>query len=258
MLDLALDLFNDMKTDGIKQNFVTFDTMIRGLCSEGRIEDGFSILELMEETKEGSKGHISPYNSIIYGLFKQNRFDEAAEFLTKMGKLFPRAVDRSMTIIQHCNEGAIEDAKKVYDKMIDEGGIPSILVYNSLVHGFSQHGSIRDAVELINEMIGNNSFPIASTFNAIIIGFCRQGKIESALKFMEDITARGCEPNTETYCPLIDVLCTKGDLQKALQVFLEMVEKGILPDQFIWKSLLLSSSLQKNIGKNVFNIDYLL
>jgi pentatricopeptide repeat protein len=75
---------------------------------------------------------------------------------------------------------------------------------------------------------------------------------------MEDITARGCEPNTETYSPLIDVLCTKGDLQKALQVFLEMVEKGILPDQFIWKSLLLSLSLQKNISKNVSNIDYLL
>ncbi|GAU28108.1 hypothetical protein TSUD_223490 [Trifolium subterraneum] len=258
MLELALDLFNDMKTDGIKQNFVTYDTMIRGLCSEGRIEDGFSILELMEETKEGSKGHISPYNSIIYGLFKQSRFDEAAEFLTKMGKLFPRAVDRSMTILQHCKEGSIEDATKVYDKMIDEGGIPSILVYNSLVHGFSQHGSIREAVELINEMIGNNCFPIASTFNAVIVGFCRQGKLESALKFIEDITARGCEPNTETYSPLIDVLCRKGDLQKALQVFLEMVEKGILPDQFIWKSLLLSLSLQKNFSKIVSNIDCLL
>lgn len=258
MLDLALDLFNDMKTDGINRNFVTFDTMIRGLCSEGRIEDGFSILELMEETKEGSKGHISPYNSIIYGLFKQNRFDEASEFLAKMGKLFPRAVDRSMTIIQKCKEGAIEDAKNIYDKMIDEGGIPSILVYNSLVHGFSQHGSIREAVELINEMISNNCFPIASTFNAIITEFCEQGKIESALKFMEDITARGCVPNTETYSPLIDVLCRKGDIQKALQVFLEMVEKGILPDQCIWKSLLLSLSLQNNFNKNVSNIDYLL
>lgn len=259
MLDLALDLFNDMKTDGIKRNFVTFDAMIRGLCSEGRIEDGFSILELMEETKEGSRGHINPYNSIIYGLFKQNRFDEATEFLTKMGKLFPRAVDRSMTILQHCKEGStIEEAKRVYDKMVEEGGIPSILVYNCLVHSFSEQGSIRDAIELINEMIANNCFPVASTFNAIITGFCREGKIESALKFMEDITARGCVPNTETYSTLIDVLCRKGELQKALQIFLEMVEKGILPNHFIWKTLLLTLSLQKNFSKNMSNIDYLL
>ncbi|QCD91214.1 pentatricopeptide repeat-containing protein At2g17525, mitochondrial [Vigna unguiculata] len=233
MLDLALDLFNDMKIDGIQWNFVTFDSLIRGLCSEGRIEDGFSILELMEESKEGSKGRISPYNSIIYGLFKQNRFDEAAEFLTKMGNMFPRAVDRSQKILEHCKKGSIEDAKRVYDEMTDEGGIPSILVYNCLVHGFSQQGSIREAVELMNEMIAHNCFPIPSTFNAVITEFCRQGKVENALKLVEDITSRGCAPNTETYSPLIDVLCRKGDLQKSMQVFREMVDKGILPDPFI-------------------------
>ncbi|XP_027362171.1 pentatricopeptide repeat-containing protein At2g17525, mitochondrial [Abrus precatorius] len=258
MLDLALDLFNDMKTDGIKWNFVTFDTMIRGLCLEGRTEDGFSILELMEESKEGSRGHISPYNSIIYGLFKQNRFDEAAEFLTKMGKMFPRAVGRSLRILEHYKEGTVEDAKRVYDQMIDEGGIPSILVYNCLVHGFSQEGSVREAVELMNEMIANNCFPIPSTFNAIITEFYKQGKVESALKLVEDITARGCVPNTETYSPLIDALCRKGELQKAMQVFLEMVEKGILPDLFIWNSLLQSLSQEKYLSKNMLNIDDIL
>ena len=259
MLDLALNLFNDMKTDGIKWNFNTFDTIIRGLCLEGRIEDGFMILELMEESKEGSRGHISPYNSIIYGLFKQNRFVEAVEFLKKLGKLFPRAVDRSLTILGHCKQGTIEDAKRVYDQMINEGGIPSILVYDRLVRAFSKDGSVREAVELMNEMIANNCFPIPSTFNAIITGFCRQGKVESALKFMEDITTRGCGPNTETYSPLIDVLCRKGDLQKALQLLLEMVESDILPDHFIWNSLLCSLSQEIYFkSKNVLNIDDLL
>ncbi|KAL4338083.1 hypothetical protein AHAS_Ahas12G0174700 [Arachis hypogaea] len=223
MLDLALDLFNDMKTDGIRWNFATFDTIIRGLCSKGRIDEGFSILELMEESKEGSGGHISPYNSIIYGLFKQNRFDEAVEFLTKLGKMFPRAVDRSMTIFEHCKQGSIDDAKRVYDQMIDEGGVPSILVYDCLVHRLSENSCVREAVELMNEMIANNCFPVPSTFNAIIAGFCRQEKVESALKFMEDITARECETNAETYGPLINVTCKKGDLQKALQLFLEMI-----------------------------------
>ncbi|KAK7309417.1 hypothetical protein RJT34_06126 [Clitoria ternatea] len=258
LLDLALNLFNDMKTDGLKWNFVTFDTIIRGLCSEGRIEDGFSILELMEESKEGSRGHISPYNSIIYGLCKQNHFDEAADFLTKMGNLFPRAVNRSLRILEHCKEGTIEDAKRLYDQMIDEGGIPSILVYNCIVHGLSQQGSVREAVELMNEMITNNCFPIPSTFNAIITEFCRQGKVECALKLVEDITARGCVLTTETYSPLIDVLCRKGDLQKAMQVFIDMLEKGILPGLVIWNSLLLSPSQEKNFSKNMLNIDEIL
>uniref|UniRef100_A0A2N9FNU2 Pentacotripeptide-repeat region of PRORP domain-containing protein n=1 Tax=Fagus sylvatica TaxID=28930 RepID=A0A2N9FNU2_FAGSY len=69
MLDLALDLFNEMKTDGINWNFVTYDTLIkRFVCSGGRVEDGFKILEIMEDSKEGSGGRLSPYDSVLYGL----------------------------------------------------------------------------------------------------------------------------------------------------------------------------------------------
>jgi pentatricopeptide repeat protein len=57
MLDLAL---------------VTYDTLIKALCLGGRMEDGFKILELMEESKAGSGSRISPYNSLLYGLYKEN------------------------------------------------------------------------------------------------------------------------------------------------------------------------------------------
>ncbi|KAI4327853.1 hypothetical protein L6164_020265 [Bauhinia variegata] len=208
----------------------------------------------MEDSKEGSRGRISPYNSIVYGLFKQNRLDEAVEFLKKMGKLFPKAVDRSLTILRHCNEGAIEDAKRIYYQMLNEGGVPSILVYDGLVCRFSGEGCVREAIELMNVMVVNNCFPTASIFNAIISGFCGQGKVDSALKFKEDIVTRGGVPNTESYSPLIDALCRKGDLQKALLLLMEMIEKGILPDPFLWNSLLLGLSQENSYFecKNMF------
>ncbi|KAJ7953234.1 Pentatricopeptide repeat-containing protein [Quillaja saponaria] len=257
MLDLALDLFNDMKTDGIKWNFITYDTIIRGLCSGGRTEDGFKILVLMEDSKEGSGGRASPYNSVLYGLYKENRIDDALEFLTNMGKLFPRTVDRSLRIFGYCNNGDIEDAKRVYDQMIGEGGVPSILVYDCLIHRFSQEGFLREAVELMNEMMSINCFPVPSTFNTVIKGFCRQGKVESALKFMEDIIGRGCLPDTGSYSHLVDALCRKGDLDKALDLFVKMLENGILPDSCIWTSLLLylSQEISCSGSKNIFHVD---
>ncbi|KAG5077019.1 hypothetical protein JHK82_055714 [Glycine max] len=66
----------------------------------------------MEESKEGSRGKINPYNSIIYGLLKQNRFDDTGEFLKKTGDLFPRAVNRSLMILEHYKKGSIEDAER--------------------------------------------------------------------------------------------------------------------------------------------------
>ena len=81
----------------------------------GRIKDGFKILELMEESKKGSGGRISPYNSgVLYGLYKENRLEESLEFLSRMQSLFPRAVDRSLRILEFCEEDRVEDAKTVY------------------------------------------------------------------------------------------------------------------------------------------------
>ncbi|KAF9682116.1 hypothetical protein SADUNF_Sadunf05G0074800 [Salix dunnii] len=223
MLGSALDMFNDMKTDGINCNFVIFDTLIRGLFSRGRIEDGFKILELMEETRGGCGGSISPYNSVLYGLYRKNMFNEALEFLMKMENLFPRAVDRSMRILGFCEEGAIQEAKRVYDQMNSEGGVPSALVYDCLIHGFCQEG---------------------------------RGKDGSALKLLEDMVGRGCEPDTGSYRPLIDALCRKRSFEKAASLLLQMVENGITPDYLIWNSLshCLSQQTIWLEGKNMFRV----
>ncbi|XVF16041.1 hypothetical protein REPUB_Repub09cG0207400 [Reevesia pubescens] len=160
VLDSALDMFNEMKTDGISWNFVTYDTLIKGLCSAERMEDGFKILVLMEE---------------------ENHLEEAFEFLFKMQNLFPSAVDRSLRILEFCDEGKVEDAKRVYDQMSGEGGNPGVLVYDCLICGFCLKSCVRQAVGLMNELVGCGYFPVASTFNAIISGFCTHGKRGSAL-----------------------------------------------------------------------------
>ncbi|PQQ00799.1 pentatricopeptide repeat-containing protein [Prunus yedoensis var. nudiflora] len=260
MLDMALDLFNDMKTDGINWNFVTYDTLIRYLCSGGRTKEGFEILELMNERKGGSLGQISPYNSVLYGLYKEHRLDEALEFLTNMGKLFPRAVDRSLRILGFCEEGATENAKRVYNQIIMERGVPSVFIYDCLIHRYCKEGCIREAFELLNEMIAHGYFPLALTFNSLISGFCEQGKVGSALKLLEDMVERGCSPDARSYSPLVAALCHMGDFQKALRLVLQMVEKGIIPDYFTWNSLLICLS-QETVwlkGKSILDVNNLI
>ncbi|KAK1361597.1 Pentatricopeptide repeat-containing protein, mitochondrial [Heracleum sosnowskyi] len=245
MLDSASDMFNEMKLLGIHWNFITYDTLIRGFCSRGRMKDGLQILELTEESKGGSGGHISPYNSVIYGLYKENCADEALEFLNNMARLFPRAVDKSLKIIGLCKDGDVEDAHGLYEQMKKEGGVPSAVVHVHLIHGFCKIGRAREAFSLINEMVGHGYLPIASTFNVLILELCKQGRTESASKFLEDMIERGCLPDSGSYGPVVDGFCRKGDLQKALMLFLQMVERSITPDLFIWNALVVCIS-QKN------------
>ncbi|OVA03295.1 Pentatricopeptide repeat [Macleaya cordata] len=258
--DSALELLNEMRRDGVSPNFLTYDTLVRGLCSGGKTGDGLKILNQMEESRGGSGGQISPYNSVIYGLYKENQSEEAFEFLTKMGSFFPRAVDRSRRILGFCEEGCVWEAKRVYDEMTKEGGLPSALVYASLIRGLCQEGEIREAFELMNEMVGHGYFPVSSTFNALISEFCRQGKVESASKLMEEMVGRGCFPDTGSFSPLIDTFCRKGDLQRALRLLLQMVEKGIIPDYCTWNSLLLclSQEIKWSESRNVLLVNNLL
>ncbi|KAK2975684.1 hypothetical protein RJ640_027787 [Escallonia rubra] len=260
MLDSALDMFNEMDRAGIHWNFVTFDTLIRGFCSGGRIDDGFKILELMEESKGGPGKSISPYNSVIYGLYKENRLDEAMDFLTRMEKLFPRAVDRSLRILGLCDEGSIDDAKVVYDQMTGEGGVPSALVYAALIRGFCRAVRVREAFELMSEMVGHGFSPIASTFNAIINVLSGQGKVERALNLVDDMVGRGCLPNSGSYSPLIAGLCERGDFRKALVVLRQMVDQDICPDYPLWNSLLTCASQETAWleGKNLLCVSNLL
>lgn len=136
LLDLVFDLFNEMKMEVVNCNFVIYDILIKGFCFKGLIEDGFKILDFMEESKGGNGGRISFYNSIIYGLYRENRLDEVLDFLDKMRKMFLRVVDRFLRILGFCEEENIESVKIVYDYMIYEGGIFSVFVYFILIYDF--------------------------------------------------------------------------------------------------------------------------
>ncbi|XP_038972426.1 pentatricopeptide repeat-containing protein At2g17525, mitochondrial [Phoenix dactylifera] len=239
-LGLAMELFEEMRMDGISPNFKTFDTLIRGLCFGGRITDGLKVVSLMEEERGGHGDSISPYNSVLYGLYKEGSMEEAFEFLNRMASSFPRAVDRSLRILRFCQENKVEEAKMVYDQMVGEGDIPSVLIYESLIEGLCKEGNVREAFDLMNLMVEKDLFPEVSTFNALIHGFCREGKFRSASKLLDEMVKRGCNPNSDSYSSLICGLCKQGDLDKAFGFLVQMVEADVIPDQDTWNSLLTS------------------
>ncbi|CAL1400047.1 unnamed protein product [Linum trigynum] len=235
MLDSALDMFNEMKVAGIDWNLDTFDELIKGLFSEGRLKAGFKIFDLMEDSKGGCGGRISPYNSVLYGFYRKDMWDEALEFLVKMESLFPRAVEKSLRVLRYCEKGAVEDAKMVYDQMVNECGLPSALVYDCLIHGFCQERNVQKAFDIMNAMIEHDYYPVASTFNTVICELCRQGKEASAMRLLRDMADRGFAPDAGSYSQVIYVLCEKGSFQKAGSLVSQMVERKIDPD---WQSML--------------------
>jgi len=235
----------EMGMVGVAPDFETFDALIRGFCMYGRVGEGLKILEMMEEARGGHESRISPYNSVLYGLYREDRLEEAYEFLKRMEGFFPRCGGRSLRILGFCKEGNVGEGKMVYDQMVKEGDVPSVLVYVSLIEGMSAGGNVREAFGLMNEMVEKGCFPVVSMFNALIRGFCEEGMLRSALKLLKEMASRGCSPNAGSYGPLISALCREGDVGRACSFLVQMVERGIVPDHSTWNCLL---------GKETFGI----
>ncbi|CAA7403448.1 unnamed protein product [Spirodela intermedia] len=241
-IDSAIDLLGEMKEDQINPDFNTYDTIIRGFCTVGRVDEGYKFLRTMEEQRGELGKRIGPYNSIIYGLYREKRLCEAQEFLEKMGEYFPRSVGRHKKISSLCQKESFEEAMKVYEQMVGEGGTPSVLAYASLIDGLCREKNTREAFNLMNEMIQRGYAPVVSTFNSLIRGFCREGKSMSAVKLLEEMITRGCSPDSGSYTPIIETLCRQENLHKAFHLLDEMAGNDLPPDQTVWETLVNSLS----------------
>ncbi|KAG0491708.1 hypothetical protein HPP92_005106 [Vanilla planifolia] len=224
-MDSAMDLFREMGMDGITPGFVTYVTLIGGHCWSGRVDDGLKLLDFMEEQTVGKESKVAPYNSILYGFYKEGRMGDARKFLTtRMATSFPRATEKSLRILEFCSDSRISEAMLVYDEMVKEGDLPSVLVYDCLVQGLSELGEVREAFDMMNVMVDKRFFPMSSTFNALIRGFCRVGRFRNASKLMEEMENRKCMPDADSYSPLVCGLCENGEFDKAYGFVVQMVE----------------------------------
>ncbi|KAF3789081.1 Pentatricopeptide repeat-containing protein [Nymphaea thermarum] len=144
-LDMALDLFHDMRTEGTMPNWCTYDKLVRGLCEGGRIEKALEVLNLMEENKGVGENQKNVYNTFMYGLYKENRIEEAHKFLHRMKAWSPRVVDQTLRILKLCRERKTGEAKNILDQMLGEGDMPCVIAYSCLVDGFCREGNLRKA-----------------------------------------------------------------------------------------------------------------
>ncbi|XP_078442414.1 pentatricopeptide repeat (PPR) superfamily protein [Wolffia australiana] len=234
----AVDLFERIKEDQIEPDFKTYDAIIRGFCSVGRVEDGYKFLEMMEEQREELWKRIGPYNSILYGLYREERFDEAQEFLEKMGEFFPRSVECHANIFSLCQRELLDEAMKTYEQFLGEGGSLIILTLVRLIDALCLAKRTREAFSLMNEMIRMGYLPAVKTFNSFICGFCKEGKPVSAMNMLREMASRGCLPDPASYNLLIEVFCGEDDLRIALHLLEEMVGQGLIPEKTVWEHLI--------------------
>ena len=165
-----------MISKGHEPNVVTYNTLIDGLCKEGKIDKAVDILHDM--ISKGHEPNVVTYNILINGLCKKGEIDKAVDILHDMisKECEPNVVTYNTLIDGLCKKRDI-DFDDWY--MISNRHEPKDVIYKILVHGLLHEGEIEKAADVLDIMISKGLEPNGQK------GEIEEAKSKSLTAFLE-------------------------------------------------------------------------
>jgi pentatricopeptide repeat protein len=264
----ALEFFEQMP----ERNVVSWNAMIAGFVQNRRIVEA---LELFGKIPERD---VVSWNVMIGGFVHSGQFDEALRLFQQMqvtdvkpnldtlssvlpacanlvaleqGKEIHRDVIKnnfqsdvfvgSALVDMYAKCGAIEDARKVFDKMCK----PDVVSWNAMIVGYAVHGCGREALKLFEQMRLSGTNPDKVTFIGVLSSCCNAGLVDDGWRYFDQMSkSYGMAPIAEHYCAMVDLLGRAGHLDDARDFIDKMPIKA---DAAVWGSLLGACRMHKNI-----------
>ncbi|KAL3850015.1 hypothetical protein ACJIZ3_011897 [Penstemon smallii] len=252
---IALLLFDEMRQLGVPAHDYTMNIAINCYCLLNRVDFGFSIL--CNFFKCGIQPNVTTFNTLIKGLFLEDRVFEAEKLFKKLlrerlcepneitflivvnglckaghtltafdlvmllekGRSKPNVRVYTTLIDSLCKDRMVNDALYLLSNMIKEGTSPDIITYNSMIKGLCDSGRFGEVKDLLKEMVTHKISPDLFTFNTLVDAFCKEGRVEDAEDMLEIMNQRSISPNVVTYNALIDGYCLRGEMDKARKIF---------------------------------------
>jgi len=126
------------------------------------------------------------FNSILDGLLKTGKYDEALEIYNDMKKANVRRSNATFSILIkiYSKQDNVDKAIEVYKEMISEKMKPSLITYTSILQILIKKKKIQFGIDIFDEIIKNKLKPDQVMFNVIINGCVFNGRLEDACRFL--------------------------------------------------------------------------
>ncbi|KAL8104985.1 hypothetical protein AgCh_028953 [Apium graveolens] len=158
-----------MCTLGVPVDIFTFNVAINCCCHSNRLDYAFSLLSGV--FKRGFLPDFVTYNTLIRGLLSQHKPVEARLFFTnliKFRQVQPDVVTFSIMIDGLCKTGHADMALWLFKFMEKCDCKPDTITYNTVIDSYCKRGLVDDALNLHSEMMDKGILPDVWTYNTII------------------------------------------------------------------------------------------
>ncbi|PWA92760.1 pentatricopeptide repeat (PPR) superfamily protein [Artemisia annua] len=197
--------------------------------------------------EEGVSPDVFCYNSLILGICKAKRMEEARGFLTQMVEngVRPNAFTYGAIISAYNDIAEVKAANMYFEEMIGYGIVPDQVILASMIDSHCKEGNSTEALSALKNILGKSILPDVQIYNAFIQGFSKNQMMELAMKVYSEEDVR---PNIVTYNNLINGLCKMGDVvNKARELFDEIRGKGVMVNALTYATMIDGYCKSKNL-----------
>jgi pentatricopeptide repeat protein len=245
----ALDLFRQMREQGVEPDSVTFVGVLNACASEVALQDGRSAHEQIIErgldsdifvgsslvdmyVKCGSmedaqsmfnkipSRDVVTWTAMIFGFVKCQQGQKALELFQQMQHegVQPNSVTFVGVLNACASVVALEEGRCAHEQILQSEWHSNIFVGNSLVDMYGKCGSMEDAQRVFNNMPLHD----VVSWNAILGGCAMHGHGKEALRHFELMCEEGVKPNDITFVCLLSACGHAGLVDEGLCCFTSM------------------------------------
>ncbi|GJN40532.1 hypothetical protein PR202_gb29762 [Eleusine coracana subsp. coracana] len=140
--------FTNMRQQGLKPDVVSYDTVIDGLCKAGRVDDAMSQFQQMAGRTADAKER---YMSLVDSGMQFGRKREAMDLFAAISAngLVPNIATYKIVMANHIKEGLLEESDNLILAMEKSGCAPDSSMLNAIVRSLL----LRDFVRAITLLL---------------------------------------------------------------------------------------------------------
>ncbi|XP_024535044.1 pentatricopeptide repeat-containing protein At1g09900-like [Selaginella moellendorffii] len=233
----ALELLDEMKSNGVRPNVVIHTTIIRGLCTAGKVSQA---LLHFRRIGEDCAPNVYTYSILVDALCKSGQPHEAYGLVTEMVKkgCSPNVVTYNALIDGFRKLERLDEVLMLLKEMSQRGCRADVITYTMILDIFCKNNSIDEAYRLLNALEKRNVVTYNSLFTAL--STAEGDRTTEALSLLEKMIQEGTRPNQVNYRTVLLMLCKNSRLDEAYQVLLSMYSQGCKTDDVSYKILVVA------------------
>lgn len=248
-VDRARQVLAEMSRIGVP-NRVTYNVLLKGYCQQLQIEKARELLK--EMTDAGIEPDVVSYNILIDGSILIDDSTGALAFFNEMrGRgIAPTKISYTTLMKAFASSGQPKLANKVFDEMLNDPRVKvDMIAWNMLVEAYCKQGLVEEAKRVVQKMKDNGFYPNVSTYGSLANGIALARKPGEALLLWNEIKERcgmikenensqsepvrapPLKPDEGLLDTLADICVRAALFRKALEIVACMEEYGFSPNK---------------------------